>query len=116
MKKILVNKNFQILLLIFLFLITALVTQASTSGNAGIFQTLVNFLKNMNDGLKIVFTLGGMACLGFGLFKMVTDPNMGAIITFLIGVAITLSMIFGSETVVTGLGGTMINFNSLGGF
>jgi hypothetical protein len=40
---------------------------------------------------------------------MLTDPNMTAIITLLIGVALALALIFGSEDIVKGLGGTMID-------
>lgn len=104
-KNVLLNKKFQLLCLIILFLVTTVISQATTSGNAGIFATLVTFLTNMNNGLKIVF----IGCIGFGVFKMLTDPNMTAIITLLIGVALALALIFGSEDIVKGLGGTMID-------
>jgi len=108
-KNVLLNKKFQLLCLMILFLATTVITQATTSGNAGIFATLVTFLTNMNNGLKIVFSLGAIGCIGFGVFKMLTDPNMTAIITLLIGVALALALIFGSEDIVKGLGGTMID-------
>lgn len=117
MKKVgvLDKKNSQILFLIFIFLIMSFAAYSSTSGNAGFLQNLVNWLKTLNTGIKVVFSLGAVACIGFGIFKMITDPNMGAILVFLLGVAFALTVIFGSEDIVTGLGGTMIDFNSLGG-
>ena len=108
-KNVLLNKKFQLMCLMILFLATTVISQATTSGNAGIFETLVTFLTNMNNGLKIVFSLGAIGCIGFGVFKMLTDPNMTAIITLLIGVALALALIFGSEDIVKGLGGTMID-------
>ena len=81
LKNILLDKKFQLLCLMILFLVTTVISQATTSGNAGIFATLVTFLTNMNNGLKIVFSLGAIGCIGFGVFKMLTDPNMTTIIT-----------------------------------
>ena len=46
-KNVLLNKKFQLLCLIILFLVTTVISQATTSGNAGIFATLVTFLTNM---------------------------------------------------------------------
>ena len=114
-KNVLLNKKFQLMCLMILFLATTVITQAATSGNAGIFATLVTFLTNVNNGLKIVFSLGAIGCIGFGVFKMLTDPNMTAIITLLIGVALALAFIFGSEDIVKGLGGTMIDPSLLEG-
>ena len=108
-KNILLNKKFQLLCLMILFLVTAVITQATTSGNGGFLAPLIAFLTNMNTGLKIVFSLGAIGCIGFGVFKMLTDPNMTAIITLFIGVALALALIFGSEDIVKGLGGTMID-------
>ncbi len=112
--KILINKNMFLLLVSFLIIGSFLIASTSGSGT-GAFDSIISFLEKLIVDSKSIFLTGGVLVVMYGAFRFITDPNMGAIITMLIGVVLVLGIIFGANAIVSGVGGATINLQDLGG-
>lgn len=111
--KFLTNKK--VLLLLAVFVVSSVLVANTSGSGTGAFDSIISFLEKLIVDSKAIFLTAGVLVVMYGAFRFITDPNMGAIITMLIGVVLVLGIIFGANAIVSGVGGATINLQNLGG-
>lgn len=116
MKKLMTKKYIKMIYSVCLFMLFSMISYGNTEasgGGTGIFNPVINFVKNLIIDFRLLFIVVGILGIIIVVLAELFMPDMGRMTKVLVSSIVAVAIGLGAEVVVRQIGGSIIDPNLL---